>query len=153
MSNKISKNLISVAKPHVFKVRSSQSVSRFQSQASCISKCLWQIQILHHKGKLWSQSGRSNTKSQRRNGSCVNTEVFRCVELNVFNMFNVSTGWCLITLHGGRGHGCLRWASWWHKIHKAHQWKGLLSVKPVVLAADLNGAAAPPFRNVPYREC
>lgn len=31
-------------------------VTRFQSQASC--KCLWRIQILHHKGKLWSQSGR-----------------------------------------------------------------------------------------------
>ena len=75
------------------------------------------------------------------------------------NVFKVSTGWCLITLHRGRGHGCLRWASWHdstNKIHNAHQWKHmktLPSVKPVVLAADLNGTAAPPFRNVPHREC
>lgn len=151
MSNKISKNLISVAKTHVFKVGSSQSLSitGFLYQ----SECLWRIQILHHKGKLWSQSGRSNTKSQRRNGFAVSIRKCFAVELNVFNCSTSQLDGASSRCTGAGAMGVCGGPHGTNKIHKAHQWKGLLSVKPVVLAADLNGAAAPPFRNVPYREC
>ena len=56
----------------------------------------------------WQVQHEVATKKRFR---CVNTEVFRCWAECV-QLFNVSTGWCLITLHRGRGHGCLRWASW-----------------------------------------